>query len=201
MKNLLLIGLTLFTLSSFGQYTTLSYSTATPLGGYRDYVASNSWQGFEFAYQHKFGENFAVGVQYKYQKFYEKKDRATYDFDNDRGTGAITGVRYTYSFVNNFNVSLNYIGQTNTMVTPYAGLAIGPAYIDNLLVVGVYELDDDVWKFAMEPHVGLMFEIGPGIALDLKVSYNYISLNYENVGAFQALGVGLGFTWSPFIGD
>jgi hypothetical protein len=46
-----------------------------------------------------------------------------------------------------------------------------------------------------------MYEIGPGIALDLKLSYNYISMEYDNVGAFTAMGVGLGFTWSPFIGD
>jgi len=199
MKKIFLIGLTLLSLSSFAQYTTISYSTATPLGGYRDFVASNSWVGFEAGYQHMFGEHLAVGFQYKYSKFYEKKDRHTYDFTTDNSVGSITGVRYSYSFVNNFNFSLNYIGQTNTSFTPYAGFAIGPAYIDNLLIVGILEVDDDTWAFSMTPQAGLMYSIGPGIALDLKVSYNYIPVKYDDVTAFQALGVAIGFTWSPLL--
>jgi len=144
MKKLLLISFTLLSLSSFAQYTTLSYATASPFGKYKDYVASYSWRGVEFGYQHKLGESFAIGFQYKYNKFYEKKDRATYNFSNENfGNGAITGTRYTYSFVNNFQLSLNYIGQTNTKVAPYFGFAAGTAYVDNLLIVGMLEVDDD----------------------------------------------------------
>lgn len=187
----------LVSFSTFAQYTTIAYSTATPLGDYRDYVSDNSWVGFEAGYQHKFGDNLAVGFQYKYTKFYEKKDRHTYHVEN----GAVTGVRYTYSFVHNFNFSLNYIGQTNTKFTPYAGVAIGPAYIDNLLILGVFEKDDDTWAFSMTPQAGLMYEIGYGIGLDLKVSYNYTPVKYDAVTSMQALQVAIGFTWSPFIGE
>lgn len=194
MKKLLVLSLTLIALNSTAQYTTMSYSTAAPLGVFKEFVGEYSWQGFEAGYQHKIGESFTFGFHWRFTKFYEKKDKATYEFDN----GAITGTTYAYSFINNFNFTLNYMHETGGPVTPYIGFAAGPAYLHNLLVVGIFEVNDYPWRFSMTPQIGAMIEVGAGVAIDIKANYNYIPLKYDRFTSIQSLGIELGITWSPF---
>ena len=194
MKKLLLLGFTLIALSSTAQYATIAYSTAAPLGEFKDYISKYSWTGVEASYKHKVGESFTVGLHYSYTKFYEKHDRSTYIFDN----GAITGTRYAYSFRNNIELSLNYMYETFSRFTPYVGFAAGPSYTHNVDVIGLLEVNDYFpWSFSMTPQIGTMIEISSGLAIDVKMNYNYIFLRNDKVPNLQSLGMQLGLTWSP----
>jgi len=196
MKYLILISASLFCFASFGQRMLhLSYSTAAPIGTYQDYVSEYSWQGLEVGYQKEIGKNLTVGFSYRWQKFYEKKDRATYVFDN----GAITSSLYTYSFVNNFNATLNYYLNNATKITPYFSIAAGPAFVKNRLVIGFVDLDDNSWKIGLSPQVGIMIDINKSFAIDLKCNYNYLPLQYERFKSIQYIGASIGIVWRDYI--
>jgi len=192
MKNLMLIGLSMIASVSFGQRMyNFNYSTAAPIGTYTNFVSEYSWQGFEIGYQKGIGENLTVGFTYRWQKFYEKKDRATYEFDN----GAITSNLYTYTFINNCNVTLNYYVDNATKITPYFSMAAGPAYVENRLVIGFIDLDDNDWKIALSPQIGVMIDINESFAIDLKCNYNYLPLQYQRFSSIQYIGASIGIAW------
>ncbi len=191
MKQLILISFCLISFSSFAQNSTLSYATGAPIGSYTDFISEYSWKGIEVGIQQKWGDKFAYGFHYRYLNFYEKRDRATYEFEN----GAITTVRYTYSFVSNFNLSLNYFHHNNSKFTPYTGLAAGPAFIRNRLIIGYIDISANNFRFSISPQAGIIIELTPDLALDLKVNYNFIPLQYENFKNIQFIGVSLGVTW------
>jgi hypothetical protein len=194
MKNLLLLSLLAFSLTAFSQGSigNLSYTTGAPVGSFSDYVSDYSWKGIEFGYEFKWGENLTYGFRYRYLNFYEKKDRGTYEFEN----GAITTTRYTYSFVNNFDFTLNYYLHNDSRFTPFAGLAIGPAFVRNKLIIGIFNLEDNTTKLSLSPQIGTLVEIVEGTELNIKVNYNYIPMSYENFKSVSFIGVSVGLSWS-----
>ena len=192
MKKLVLVSLSMMCFVSFGQRIyNFNYSTGMPIGTYSDYVSEYSWQGFEVGYQKDVGTNLTLGFSYRWQKFYEKKDRATYEFEN----GAITSNLYTYSFINNLNVTLNYYMDNASRITPYFSLAAGPAFVENRLVIGFIDLDDSSWKIGMSPQVGVIMDINDSFGIDLKCNYNYLPLQYQRFSSIQFVGASIGLVW------
>jgi hypothetical protein len=193
MKKILLLSLITFSLSAFSQRSmgNLSYSTGAPVGSFSDFVSNYSWKGIEFGYEFKWGKNLTCGFRYRYLNFYENKERGTYQFDN----GAITTTSYTYSFINNFDFTLNYYLHNDSKFTPYAGMATGPAFVRNKLIVGIFDLEDNSTKLSLSPQIGTLFEIVEGTQLNIKVNYNYIPMSYENFKSIHFIGVAVGLSW------
>lgn len=190
MKKILILLLSVVSISASAQIGTLGYVTNMPLGDYKDYVGDFSWQGVEFGFGQYLGEsNLAVGVEYRWYKMYEKKDRGTYHIDG----GAITTTIYSYSFVNNINVYLRYFGDENGGFKPFGGLSMGPVYVKNTLVVGIAEVNDYNWKFSINPELGVIYRIPDrDTGISFKVNYNYIPYSYQNFSGISTLGFTLG---------
>ena len=194
MKNIIIALFLVVGFNSYAQYSYVTYTTGSPIGDYRDFISEHSWKGFEAGFEKELQDNFSMGLSYRYIRFYEKKERETIEFDN----GAITSTLYTYSFINNFNLTMTYLHQNESRITPYLNFAVGPTYVRNELIIGFLQLTDHKWRFNLSSALGIRYSLAEDLMLDFKVDYNYMPVQYEKFKSMKYVGFSLGIGWTVF---
>ena len=162
---LLLIGST----NSFAQDLKFGfdYRMAAPLAEQGDYISKTSFSGAGFYMISEKTENLSFTFDIGYNFFYEKENKNTYEF----GTISLTGVQYRYITTVPITAGVNYTFMPESSIKPYIGLGAGFVYNQLRLDMGLYNIQDEIWKFMVKPEVGILFALNPNF--DLKFSSNY----------------------------
>jgi hypothetical protein len=171
-------------------YSTLSYSVGIPAGDMSDFVESTSWRGVAFDYNYLLGKNFSIGIGFSWQTFYEELGYQTLK----DGTINVSGSQYNY--VNSFPVHLtgSYFFQSESIITPFAGIGVGTIYNMTNLDIGVFRFEENAWQFSMRPEVGMQLELNYRTAA--RVSGRYLhAFETANLGSFSFLALSVGFVW------
>src|SRR3954466_3424820 len=64
-----------------------SYSTAYPVGDFKEYMGKSSFRGFSFEYKSYINKNMAFGVNNSYNFFNDFRDKASYTYETVTATG------------------------------------------------------------------------------------------------------------------
>lgn len=78
-------------------------------------------------------------------------------------------------------------------VSPYVGVGVGVAYVQQRLDLGIYRYFDESWQFVVQPELGVEVPIGPlhGLA---ALRLNYLARSPEgSEQMYMTFSVGLGF--------
>lgn len=181
--------------AGYGQasYTSLQYSIGAPLGDLKDHTAKASFRGMRFEYQRLVTRSISVGADLSWNVFYERKSYDSYS----QGTVTVSGVQYRYN--NTFPVYLTgrYYLSPEENVNPYAGLSIGSIYNHRNTDMGLYALEEENWRFALAPAVGVMIETSPLVGLLVDVRYNSAFASKDS-GAMSYLTFTVGAVWKKY---
>jgi len=157
MKRLfVLFGLLLILLSSgaamadnstFG----IAWGISVPTGDTNDYISQVSFRGMSVEWRNFYMRDAAYGINVGWNVFNQTNDETMF-FDN----GAVTGKRWHY--VNAIPIYagwFKYFSDDKRSSRFYAGINVGSAWIERRTEMGLYQLTNDNWHFAVAPEVGM----------------------------------------------
>jgi opacity protein-like surface antigen len=152
----------------------------------KEFISKTSTRGFAIEYRYMFDSPISVGAGFSWQAFYEKKERATYEFEG----GAMTTTRFNYLYSFPIFVNAHYYPIKNEIFLPFVGINLGMFNLDKKDQVGQFTVDDNSWQFGFQPEIGTVIQLSPGSGLGfiVKGKYTYILYNegiYNNISHFD----------------
>ncbi|MCD4680943.1 MAG: porin family protein [Bacteroidales bacterium] len=160
----------------------MKYVMGFPTGDFTDFINESSYRGFNIEYRRFLNDNISVGGYTGWNGFYEKTDRATYNFDN----GAITGVLYNYFYVLPIYANVHYYFFPGDIVQPFVGLGFGALYVNKESQMGVLSVYDDSWHFGLAPEIGFFVPFAKNANSGVITSGRYNQASYKE-GDFSSL--------------
>lgn len=168
----------------------LQYSAGFGLGDFNKFIKAPSFRGVTLEYRSLIADNIGVGFEIGWNAFYERKPYATYTKD----TRSLSGVQYRYCNAVPMLISANYYFSPDQEITPFVGLGIGTQYTENFIDMGLYELSDNVWHFAIKPEIGVIFNVNEMFGVTTVAKY-YGAFKSGDVGSRSYIATNIGFVW------
>ncbi len=179
------------------QYYTVGWNINVPLGDFGNFISATSLRGGFFNAQVFLNDNVAVGGNVSWNGYYEKIDRQTYHIEPNTD---ITANAYHYVYSTPITINGFYHFMPHGIIQPYAGLGIGTHYMNQHIIVQDTEVWDEQWGFLISPGIGAFIPLGDApVAINLSLNYNFSTNSFssftQDFDNFQALTVGVGFSW------
>jgi outer membrane protein W len=200
MRNLILIlilffgFLNPFIAKSQLKYTSVNYMISLPMGDTQDYIEKASFRGFGFETGKFINDNIAIGFGLAWNVFNENISN---EFIQS-GNLTISGKQFRY--VNSFPIYINssyYFSEEDAKIKAYAGLGIGTLSKIQRTDIGIYTFEDKQWHFALYPHAGVLFALGPDAHINLNARYHQAFAAGDS-DAVQYLTINLGLHYIFF---
>ena len=189
--------------TDFDEYTdagwlwTFDYSMAFTSGDMANYISDPTYRGFGIQARHFFLDNkLSAGISFSWNGFYQDFGRRMEEFDG----GAITSNMYRYLYTTNLDANLHfYPMDKESFIQPYIGIQAGPHYINKQAQVGSYLIEDDTWRFAFAPELGVTVPFGKdsewGFHTSARWNYTFFNrTNFESI-TYVHLNVGLSYSY------
>jgi len=177
---------------------TLSFEPATPMGDMRNFIEKSTLRGLNGSASWFVSEKITVGMSIQWTGFYQKDERATWEFDG----GAVTATAWKEFYILPLyaNAKYHFLDEYESRLLPFVGLNVGVAYIDQTAQVGTYEFREQSWKFAFAPEVGTRIPMGieRSWGFNLMVRYQMAIYNENNVDMLQFLNYSFGVYWKLY---
>lgn len=161
MKNFIVISFLLIgaiKASAQDGYTSLHYDVSFGLGNTHEFISKPSFRGVGFDYRKMVSANVGVGMSIAWHTFYERKDYASYSFDD--GVTSLSGIQYRYLNVLPLHINTNYyFGDEGAEVRPYLGIGVGTLFSERKTEMGQWSVTKDSWQFSLQPEVGLLYQV------------------------------------------
>jgi outer membrane protein len=167
---------------------TLAYMPAVPLGKTGDFIQRVSPRGVDFEVTKYINEGLSAGFILGWTTFAEKVTGETLDYNQL----TISGTQFRY--LNTMPILLNvrkYFMEDE--MKPYVGLGLGTTWNEWATDIGIIQLTDRKWLFALSPEIGINYSYGRGSSVLLKVKYHY-SFKAQEFDPVSYLSFGLGFS-------
>lgn len=184
MKNILIITSFIF-LSSAGiaqkagtNQWYADWNCGFPVGN--NFVTSFSALGFNLGYSRFIKDDFAVGIDFGWNNYYQYAPRKTYQFQD----GAATTDLYKYIYTLPITLTATKTFRAGETVSPFVRLGLGTQYSEQNIYYNVYETTNTNWGFAAAPEIGAMVNFqkdGPW-SLYLAIKYKYSTNAAKNLG-------------------
>ena len=145
----------------------VSYSIALPTGDLNDFIGKTSFRGIAFDYRYTVKDNIAIGFSAAMNTFYESKPSDTYTVDNI----SLTGKQYRYSNNIPMLVTGTYFLSPEEPLKPFVTLGIGTMYSRRNTDMNLYTVELEAWNFALQPEIGVQYELSDMTALHLSLKY------------------------------
>jgi len=168
-----------------------SYSTAYPVGDFKDYMGKSSFRGFGFEYKSYVTKNIAFGVNNSYNFFNQFLDKASYTYE----TLTATGVQRRHTSAIPMMATFDVGGTISGPARWFAGAGIGTTYLYRYTDFGMFTFSRETWQFLIAPEVGVWIPVVYDNVLYLTARYNINFKNDELVGQ-QFISLNLGWAWS-----
>jgi opacity protein-like surface antigen len=195
MKNIRILGLMVMVsmatfanaqISTFG----INYVIGMPMGETGDFINDPSYRGASFEYTYIPDDHWGVHFEGGWNYFYQKIDRATYEYK----TLAITGTQYRYVESVPLFVGINYFALPEAVVKPYVAFGAGVMYNERWNDVGLYRIGNSAWQFGLKPEAGVAMNLSDDIFFKLSAKY-YVSFETDRLEGQSFLGFNMGLAF------
>ncbi|PWT79062.1 MAG: hypothetical protein C5B59_00420 [Bacteroidetes bacterium] len=184
MKNIIIItSFVLFGSSGFAQSPGThqwyaNWNCGFPVGN--NFVTSFSGLGFNLGYSHFIKEDFAVGIDFGWNNYYEYAPRQTWHFDG----GAATTDLYKYLYTLPIMATATKTFHPSPIFKPFVRLGIGTQYSEQNIYYNVFQTTNTNWGFAVAPEIGTLVQLQKDIpwSLYLAIKYKYATNSATNFG-------------------
>lgn len=181
-------GAPLFAQNNFA----VSYSIAMPTGDLNSFIGKTSFRGIAFDYRYTVKDNIAIGFSAAMNTFYEFKASDTYTVDNL----SLTGKQYRYSNNIPLLVTGTYFLSPEEPLKPFVSLGIGTMYSRRNTDMNLYTLELEAWNFALQPEIGVQYELSDMTALHLSLKYMHgFQAGNELTSAQSYFSLNVGFAF------
>jgi hypothetical protein len=158
MKNLTLGLSALLALSvatpvraQYGSMGVFTWNWSYPASDTKEYLENDSWVGLMLEGRRYMSPTLSASLGVGFNEFYENTNRLI-EIDNL----AISGNQYRNVLLVPMLVGLQYNFARDGETRPYVGLGAGAYYSDQLMDIGIYTFEADVWHFGVAPQVGVL---------------------------------------------
>ncbi len=195
LSALILIGFAINT-NAQTSYWTFSWPISMGIGTTNEYISKTSFRGISITGESFITDQISIGGEWSWEVFDEiKRDLPPREVSFDGVPGHVTGTEYR--FLNTIPIFVNahyYLGD-NGAVRPYAGLGIGTVYVDQRTDIGFVSIQDQTWRFGLQPEVGVFIPFGlTGTGVSLKAKYRYATKSSDAIAVnMVSFGIGFGF--------
>jgi len=158
------------------RFLSLAWEPAMPLEGFRDYVEDPSARGGQFDLRFGVVRHLSLGLSSSWHWFAQNFDQKTVEYPD----AAVTAAVYDRAQFITLRATLHWYLIDGT-VQPYVGVGAGGVWYDaHRTVAGASETWSG-FSFAGDPQVGLLWTIGPGLALHLAARYQFTLASFAGV--------------------
>lgn len=196
MKRIIFI-ITIVSVISTGVYAqglfSVSYDVGLPLGGTADYIGAPSFRGFGVEARGFITDNLTYGGSFNWAVFYE--EIGPKEWTNEiEGTGTAFGTQYRY--INSFPIMATmhyYFGEWDD-TRLYVGGGLGTQKIDQRTDFGLYTDNQNKWRFALAPEIGVLIPVNFNSSINLSAKYQY-AVKAGNADAVSYLNFKIGLAF------
>jgi outer membrane protein W len=171
----------------------------------KKFLDVTSFSGVNFEYAKYFSRaNYSVGLSFGWNIFSDHINGTTYFSTNSGGrilTGAITGDQVKYNNVFPLLVTGTYYFKPHENdIIPYISIGTGTYYVSQRYLIGVWEVNSDLWHFGIATEAGVMFRLKEKLGLNTSAKLNYAFDSGESVvgnetNDFSYWTINVGLTW------
>ena len=148
--GLLLILLPASTVMAANSTFGIAWGISVPTGDTKDFASGVSFRGMSVEWRNFYMRDAAYGINIGWNVFNESSEETKF-FTN----GAVTGKHWTYTNAIPIYASwFKYFSDDRRSSRFYAGINVGTAWIERRAEMGMYQLTEDKWHFAIAPEVG-----------------------------------------------
>lgn len=159
-------------------------------GTINDYISSTSVRGVTFEYKVFPSPNVSIGLDAGWNHFYERRAYATYT----SGNTSLSGVQFRYANAVPIFATTSYYFSPGNKVNPYFGLGVGTIYLSRYVDMGIFEVTDEDWHFALKPEAGVLVSLNPDMDLLLGLRYNNAFATSDS-DSQSYMTFNIGFVW------
>lgn len=171
----------------------VTYDITFPSGDLKEFTDNESWRGVTIEGRKFFGPQFSAGLSWAWRTFHENTDELI-TFDGGAASGNQFRRFYISPILATFQLYM-FDPWSNATILPYAGLGVGPYWIEKKLDMGVYTITDSSWHFGFAPEVGVMIPFGYNSNLVAAFHYDY-ALGRGDAGPYNFWGFKIGAAFS-----
>jgi outer membrane protein len=121
----------------------VTYDITFPSGDLKEFTDNESWRGISIEGRKFFGPQFSAGLSWAWRTFHENTDELI-TFEGGAASGNQFRRFYVSPILATFQLYM-YDPWSNATILPYAGLGVGPYWIEKKLDMGVYTITDSNW--------------------------------------------------------
>lgn len=168
----------------------VDYVVGFPTGDLGDFIGKTSFRGAVIEYQKYIKNKLSIGGETGWSAFYKRMDDDTYSQENV----SVSGIQYRYSSQVPILISAEYNFRPEETLKPYANLGLGTIYSRRDTDMGLWNLREVAWHFALKPEVGIMYEISLNSSFNLSAKY-YTGFASGDLEAQSYFALGAGFVF------
>lgn len=195
MKKILILTVLLFggmftANAQYNSFWSFNWQMSQGTGDVKEYIDEFSPRGFEIEGKYFISPSIAIGGKVGWSGIYEKKNRDTYEYDDNTHITSIQR-RYLYSMPIMMNASwfpMEY--DQENIFFPYISIGAGTVYSEQETDNGLYYSSDSNWSFAVNPEVGAIIKVADAFGINLKAGYTwgtFDSLNGSQDGKLPSI--------------
>ncbi len=189
----LLNSLCIYASYAQGGYANFTYNIAMPLGATAGYINKTSFRGASAEVGIALNENIALGLSGSWHVFYKNSGYTTVELSSN---SALSGKEYRYINALPLMAIGRYLFNSESKITPFAGLGIGTAYVEQRTDIGSVPFGNNGWHFALAPEAGAVVKAGyrTNIFTNLRFTNAFKRGSIENV-SFTSLNLGITYSY------
>lgn len=171
----------------------LNYGISQPLGTLKDYANHTSFAGWNASLLYQINPKIAAGLSAGYYSYYQKIPRQVYH----QGYTDISAVQsHTLQFIPVQPTILYTPGGDKPGIQPYAGLGIGPAFVNYQKYWGEFVDSKNKMSFSVSPMAGIHIPFGKTSPLkfNVGVKYNYVPFTYNEIHNISTVEANVGLS-------
>lgn len=172
--------------SIYDRYVTFNvsarYGVSLPMGGQKGYIDKLSPTNFALEGEWLFPKQFSIGIKTGYQYTKQRLGRQLYTYADGNSIQDISSVQTRTLSVIPAMVSLSYYFADNAAaIRPYVQVAGGGAYVDYTNYFGPFADQNNGFRGAFAPAIGLKFygRREQGLGAEIQAQYQNIFFNYD----------------------
>jgi hypothetical protein len=149
-----------------GTLVSVTWEVARPGGGLRDFVDATSARGGQLDVRFGVARHLSLGLATSWNWFSQNFSQLSANYPN----ATVTSPAYRRAQIFTLRAAGHWY-LTDGPLQPYLGLGIGAARDDTYQSLLDFVSTSSRLRFAADPQVGLLFRLGPGVALHAQVRY------------------------------
>ena len=165
----------------------LTWEVGVPLQDLRSYVDEPSYRGGQLEVRFGLARHLSVGLATSWNWFAQNFAQKSLSYPNATVTAAV----YDRVQLITLRGTLHWY-LLDGPVQPYLGLGAGGAWHSTFQAVADLSDSSHGFDFTADPNLGILFTIGPGLAVHLAARYQFTLAKFRGVERAQWLGASLG---------